>query len=322
MDATSSVRILVGDARAALADLDTDSIDCCVTSPPYWKMRDYGHPEQLGLEETPELFVEALADVFDGVMRVLKPTGTMWINIGDCYQRKGGGRNTGTDMGRRYLGTPGRQAPGCKEGDLIGVPWMLAFELRRRGWYLRQEVIWGKTNPIPEGVKSRPNRSHEQVFMLTKRPSGEYFYDRDAVRKPLAPKTLTTVGSVRTSVGSDPSFPVKAHRYSRERRHSVDEAGNPVGAALGSVWPMATNSNRERVEHFALMPPGIAENSISVGCPTDGVVLDPFLGAGTTGIVARRLGRRFVGVELVAKYAEIARRRIIDDAPLFGGLVS
>lgn len=312
-----SVRILVGDAIEKLAELEPDSIDCCVTSPPYWRMRDYGHPDQLGLEETPDLFVDALAGVFDAVMRVMRPTGTLWVNIGDCYQRKGGGRNTGTDIGRRYLGTPGRKAPGCKEGDLIGIPWLLAFELRRRGWYLRQENIWAKTNPIPEGVSSRPGRSHEQTFMLTKSPSGEYYFDGDSVRKPLDPKTLTTVGSVRNSVGSDPSFHTKAHRYSRERRHSVDEHGNPLGAKLGSVWAMASNPNRSRVEHFALMPPMLAEVAITAGCPKGGTVLDPFTGAGTTGIVARRLGRDFVGVELVEAYAEVARRRIEDDAPLF-----
>lgn len=310
-------RIIVGDARTALLQLEPESVDCCVTSPPYWMMRDYGHPDQVGMEETPDAFVEALEDIFDSVMRVLKPSGTCWVNLGDGYQRPGGGRVKGCDMGRRYLENRGRQAPGCKDGDLIGAPWMVAFELRRRGWYLRQEVIWAKTNPMPEGVSSRPARAHEQLFMLTKSPSGRYYYDGDSVRKPLEPKTLTTVGTQRRSTSTDPTFGVRHHRYSRERRHSVDEDGNPVGARLRSVWAMSSNRNREKLEHFALMPPMMAEVAITAGCPPDGLVLDPFAGAGTTGIVARRLGRRFVGVELVEEYAETARQRIEDDAPLF-----
>lgn len=309
-------QILVGDALARLRGLPDDCVDCCVTSPPYWRMRDYGHPDQLGLEETPELFVSALADVFDEVLRVLKPTGTLWINIGDAYQRGGGGMKTGSDIGRRYLANPGRTAPGCKIGDLVGTPWMLAFELRSRGWYLRGEQIWAKSNPMPEGVRSRPERTHETVFMLTKSASGDYFFDSDAVRSPLAPKTLTTIGPERRSTGSDPSFAVKAHRLPRVRRHACDKDGRPVGARLRSVWALASNPNRERVEHFAMMPPKIAEVTISAGCPLSGLVLDPFAGAGTTGIVARRLGRRFLGIELVENYAEIATQRILDDAPL------
>ena len=316
LDLDLSAQVLVGDALARLRGLPDDCVDCVVTSPPYWRMRDYGHPDQLGLEETPELFVEALAGVFDEVRRVLKPTGTAWINIGDAYQNRGGGKGTGVDVGRRYLDNPGRTAPGCKPGDLIGTPWMLAFELRSRGWYLRGEQIWAKTNPMPEGVTSRPARSHETVFLLTKSPSNEYHYDGDAVRTPLAPKTLTTVGSVRRSVGADPSFAVKSDRFCRERRHSVDANGRPVGARLRSVWPLPSNANRERIEHFALMPPRIAEIAIAAGCPTGGLVLDPFAGAGTTGIVSRRLGRRFVGIELVEAYAKIAEERIVADAPL------
>lgn len=315
-DLSLGAQVLVGDALDRLRGLPDESVDCVVTSPPYWRMRDYGHADQLGLEDTPALFVDALATVFDEVLRVLKPTGTCWINIGDAYQNRGGGKGTGVDVGRRYLNNPGRRAPDCKPGDLIGTPWMLAFELRRRGWYLRGEQIWAKTNPMPEGVRSRPARSHETVFLVTKSPSDAYYYDGDAVRTPLAPKTLTTIGATRRSVGDDPSFPVRSHRFSRTRRHSVDKQGRPVGARLRSVWALASNANRERIEHFAMMPPRIAEIAVAAGCPDDGLVLDPFTGAGTTGIVARRLGRRFIGIELVEKYARIAERRIADDAPL------
>lgn len=307
--------MLTGEALGTLRTLDADSVDCCVTSPPYWRMRDYGHDDQVGLEPTPEEFVERLADIFDEVRRVLKPTGTCWVNIGDAYQRRGGGRITGTDIGRRYVGTPGRSAPGCKDGDLVGTPWMLAFELRGRGWYLRGEQIWAKTNPVPEGVRSRPARAHEHVFLLTKSASNAYHYDDTAVRIPLAPKTLTTVGTER-NLPSRPVANVRAHRQPRQRSVSRDADGNPMGARLRSVWGIASNPNRARLEHFAMMPKRIAEVCISVGCPPGGLVLDPFAGAGTTGIVALRLGRRFLGIELVDEYARVAREQIRTDAPL------
>ncbi len=304
-----------GEALAVLRTMPDESVDCVVTSPPYWRMRDYGHPEQLGLEPTIEAFVETLADVFDQVRRVLSLSGTCWVNIGDCYIRDGGGRTKGCDMGRRYLGTPGRSSPGLKTGDLAGVPWAFAFELRRRGWYLRGEQIWAKTNPIPDGSSSRPGRQHEHVFLFTRSPSPKYTYNEDAVRTPLAPKTLTiTDGTARTPV-IDPSGIAKAARYSPVRRHRVDANGEPVGAALRSVWAMASNPNRGRLEHFSLMPNKLARICILSGSNPGDTVLDPFAGAGTTGVEALRAGRRFEGIELV--HAELAREQIRGDASLF-----
>ncbi|MEM6988895.1 MAG: site-specific DNA-methyltransferase [Myxococcota bacterium] len=317
-----SWEVRTGEALAEIARVPSDSVDCCVTSPPYWRMRDYGHPEQLGLEDDVADFIGRLADIFDEVRRVLTPAGTCWVNIGDGYTRAGGGRDKGCDMGRRYLGTPGRTSPGLKAGDLVGVPWMLAFELRARGWYLRGEQIWAKTNPIPDGARSRPGRSHEHVFLLTKQASPNYVYNEHAVRTELAPKTLTTVGTERRPTGTDGSNNVRAFKYSKERRHRVDEKGRPVGASLRSVWAMASNSNRARIGHFAMMPHRLARVCVLAGSDPGGLVLDPFCGAGTVGVVALRAGRRFLGLELVEDSAALAREQIQLDAPLLNRAAS
>lgn len=314
--------ITEGEAVATLSTFADDSIDCCVTSPPYWRMRDYEHPDQIGLELDVRDFIERLATVFDQVKRVLRPNGTCWVNMGDSYARDGGGRTTGTDVGRRYVGTPGRSSPGMKAGDLAGVPWRLAFALQDRGWYIRGEQIWAKTNPMPEGVGSRPVRSHEHVFLFTRSPSPEYTYREHAVRRPLAPKTLKTTGTTRKPSANDPFGQVRASKYSRERRHRVDDAGEPVGARLGSVWAIASNPNRAGIQHFAMMPELMAEICMELGSEPDGVVLDPFCGSGTTGLVALRTGRSFVGIDLRADYVTIARERILADAPLLARLAA
>lgn len=313
-------QVIEGSALAALQAMPEASVDCVVTSPPYWRMRDYGHPDQLGLEPTVEAFVDALCDVFDEVRRVLHPAGTCWVNLGDGYCRGGGGRTTGTEMGRRYLGTPGRESPGLKHGDLVGAPWAFAFEVRRRGWYLRGEQIWAKSNAQPDGSRSRPGRSHEHVFLLTKSPSPLYTYNEEAVLTPLAPKTLSIKpGTKRTSIGNDPSGNVKAAKYSREHRHRVDENGDPMGASLRSVWSIASNPNREKIQHFAMMPGLLARVCILAGSNEGDTVLDPFAGAATVGLESLRLGRSFVGIELVPEFATLARERLRDDAPLLAG---
>ena len=315
--AGESWEVRTGEALAALRELDDGCVACCVTSPPYWRQRDYGHPDQLGMEPNVEDFVVRLADIFDEIRRVLHPGGTCWINLGDSYIRRGGGRRTGADLGRRYRDTPNRNSPGLKDGDLAGVPWMAAFEMRRRGWFLRGEQIWAKTNPLPEGVRSRPARAHEHVFLLTKSPSPDYTYNEHAVRTELAPKTLTTVGTTRRSTGTDGSNNVRSHKYSTERRHRIDESGRPVGAALRSVWALASNPNRSRLQHFAMMPRKLVEICVEAGSNPGDLVLDPFAGAGTVGVMALRLGRRFLGIELVDDFAQIARQQIAGDAPLF-----
>lgn len=315
-------RVICGEALAVLCGLPAESVDAVVTSPPYWRMRDYGHPDQLGMEEHLPNYLERIGAIFDEVRRVLTPHGTCWVDIGDCYARKGGGKAKGSDMGRRYLGTPARAVEGVVQGELIGIPWMLAFELRRRGWLVRGEQCWSKANPIPEGSNcSRPHRSHETVFLFAKAP--RHYYNSDAARTPLTPKTLSTIGSHFNTQGGDPAW-VKSQRWNdamdqRRQVHqpALDANGEYRGAALRSVWHIA--SEPYDGEHFATMPTKLAEICILVGCPEGGLVLDPFAGVGTTGLVATRCGRRFLGIEIVAQSADIAAERIRGDAPLLHG---
>lgn len=284
-----------GEALAVLRTMADDSVDACVTSPPYWRMRDYGHAEQLGLEADVEAFVARLADIFDEVRRVLKPTGTAWVNLGDAYARRGGGRNFESGCGRRYIGTPGRSSSGLKPGDLAGVPWRFAFEAQRRGWWLRSEIVWHKPNATPTSCTTRPSSSHEHVFMLSKVASPGYYYDVDSLRTPLRDTTRS-----RTRLPSHRGWKPTPGR----------------GAQRGDVWTIGVASNREAIGHFALQPEQLARLCVLASCPPGGTVLDPFVGAGTTAIVARRLGRECVGIELVPETAALARARIHADAPL------
>lgn len=316
-----SVDIKTGEALAVLRTMPAESIDCVVTSPPYWRMRDYGHEDQLGLEDEVDEYIAKLATIFDEVRRVLVPTGSAWVNLGDGYARQGGGRAKGCDMGRRYLGTPSRRSRGIKQGDLVGVPWMFAFEARDRGWYLRAENIWHKPNPVPDSCASRPSRGHEQVFLLTKQPSPHYFYDADAVRTPLQAKTATAWGTERRDLGNDALGQVRSSKMAngkmRARMPKIGPDGRPMGAHRTTVWTVAASyGDRGRVAHYAVQSPEIPRICILAGCPAGGVVLDPFCGAGTTGLVAQRLGRSFVGIELVPHYSEIASKRIHNDGPM------
>lgn len=315
------VRILVGDCRERLLELDDESVHCVVCSPPYWGLRDYGAEGQLGLEPTPEEFVENLVGVFRAVRRVLRPDGTLWLNLGDTYIGGRSGRS-GTsaivssrnhDAARAaWLAQGGgthRSAPGLKPKDLVGIPWRVAFALQADGWWLRSEVIWHKPNPQPENVQDRPSRAHEHVFLLSK--SARYYYDADAIRTPLRPKTHTAYGTRRKSKGTDALGRVKAHNLARdipERRPRVDENGDPVGANRRTVWTIAQTPYA--AAHFATFPPGLAEPCILAGAPPDGVVLDTFAGSGTTLEVALRLGRRAVGIELQPNYIPLIRERL------------
>lgn len=313
--------ILPGDSLEVLKTLEADSVQCCVTSPPYYQQRDYGVDGQIGLEETPEQFIDALVDVFREVRRVLKPDGTAWVNLGDSYASggKGGG---GSFMAERKDGSWAgqskasgwRSAPeGYKHKDLIGAPWMLAFALRADGWYLRSDIIWHKPNPMPEGATDRPTKSHEYIFLLSK--SSRYFYDNDAIRE-------------LTGNESDPAVYAAAKGQSFHDHSNDAEAGmqqkkhanfksltNPLGRNKRTVWSVA--AEQCDVAHFATFPKKLIEPCILAGSRKDDVILDPFSGAGTTGLVAARLGRSYIGIELNPEYVEISRKRIEADMPLF-----
>lgn len=288
----------------------------CVTSPPYFGLRDYGHPGQIGLEPTPEAYIDAMVEVFRCVRDVLVEDGTLWLNIGDSYASSpaSGGKQSSKMSGGEHKRTPAarpyRRPDGFKPKDLIGIPWMLAFALRADGWYLRQDIIWHKPNPMPESVRDRCTKAHEYVFLLTKSP--RYYYDADAVseelsRKPHAPmnKCSKDGGHMRNDFGTDAMQRVWCASGRRNRR---------------SVWTVTPKPYKGA--HFAVMPPDLVEPCIKAGCPEGGIVLDPFLGSGTTLAVANSLGRRGLGIELNPEYIELARARIqraADKAPLFTG---
>jgi site-specific DNA-methyltransferase (adenine-specific) len=270
-----------GDALKRLREMPDESVQCCVTSPPYWGLRDYGVDGQLGLEKTPELYVAALLEVFTEVHRVLRSDGTLWLNLGDSYSNIGkwGGSSSGKHA-RALHGSHqtssrahGGKIPGLKPKELIGIPWMAAFALREASWYLRAENIWHKPNAMTESVRDRTSRAHEHLFHLTKAP--HYFYDYDSVAEP------AIQGGVRNK---------------------------------RSVWEIHTRHFPGA--HFAVFPVALVEPCILASSSTGDTVLDPFAGAGTTGLVANRLNRDFIGIELNPEYVELGRRRIRDDAPL------
>jgi DNA modification methylase len=372
-----TVRILTGDALTVLRTLPDASVNCCVTSPPYYGLRDYGMEGQIGLEETPDAYVAKMVAVLSEVRRVLRDDGTLWLNIGDSYAGSGKGGNPeagkqATNRGSQSVGvlygtgkTPVEAAvtnvtrkafragagradgvvdergqrnrnglgpvSGIKAKDLIGIPWMLAFALRADGWYLRKDIIWHKPNPMPESVRDRPTSAHEYLFLLAK--SSVYHYDADAIAEDAIYSGLT--GQDESGFKNPANFAGKhsgesprGEKADKQRGHSRRHAGfndrwdqmEKSEQCSGkrnkrSVWTIATKPFAEA--HFATMAPELAETCIKAGCPIGGTVLDPFGGAGTTGLMADRLGRNATLIELNPAYVEIARKRLSDDAGMF-----
>lgn len=339
------------DCLIGLRNLPDNYIDCCVTSPPYYGLRDYGIEGQLGLEETPEKYVEKMVEIFSEIKRVLKKEGTLWLNIGDSYAASGRGGGGGSfqdnDMSTKVSSSNNRRKPviGLKQKDLIGIPWMIAFALRADGWYLRSDIIWNKPNPMPESVKDRPTRAHEYIFLLSK--SRKYFYDADAIKTeakwpdgPNAPdKIKSPYGqgysrdnySTPTRWDTDPGSHGTIHKEGRsdkQRGHSRKHAGfndrwdsmttkqqQNLGANKRTVWTIATRPFAEA--HFAVYPQELIIDCIKAGCPENGIVLDPFMGSGTTAIVARKLNRNYIGFELNDEYIKIADKRIRKELGIF-----
>ena len=339
-----TVRIINADVMEGLRQLPDESVHCVVTSPPYWGLRDYGVDGQIGLEPTPELFVARMVEVFAEVKRVLRKDGTCWVNLGDSYANPtngGNGATGGRDKSTLAAAMPpigttvvrSKMAPGLKPKDLVGIPWRVAFALQADGWYLRSDIIWHKPNPMPESVTDRPTKSHEYVFLLTK--SDRYAYDAEAIKEPSSwdPSNSKMPDGWDTGEGGHGSF----HRQGREkgkrtndkqrghsRRHagfndrwdSMEREQQCAGTRnKRSVWTIAPAPFAEA--HFATFPPELPEVCIKAGCPIGGTVLDPFGGAGTTGMVADRLQRNAILIELNPEYAAMAKRRLEGDAPLF-----
>lgn len=375
------VTIYEGDCRESLANLPEESVDCCVTSPPYWGLRDYGtatweggdrecnhsvggqvqdtkapgaittgqrpgvdasrcrkcgairNDPQIGLESTPEEYVEKMVAVFREVRRVLKPEGTLWLNLGDSYSGQGGTQSApgktalvgstkrGVQTRSASNGKASRVPPvGLKAKDLVGIPWMVAFALRADGWYLRSDIIWHKPNPMPESTKDRPTKAHEYIFLMSK--SRKYHYDFDAIaeeciesndsrpRMGQGPNTqykqkrkkMKMPDGWDTGEGGHGSF----HRNGREKG-KADNADVPDKKNKRTVWTIPTEPYPEA--HFATFPQKLIEPCILAGCPAGGTVLDPFTGSGTTAVVAQRNGCRFIGCEVNPDYIKLIAKR-------------
>ena len=306
-------RILHGDVRAMLATIPEGSVQCCVTSPPYWGLRDYGVDGQIGLESSMEEFVSVMVDVFRGVRRVLADDGVLWLNLGDSYAGQAGGcqGKNGQRADRSFTAcVPRKSSPGLKPKDLCGIPWRVALALQSDGWWLRSDCIWHKPNPMPESVTDRPTKAHEYVFLLTK--SASYFWDADSVREEFADDRMGDPGTYRSKLASHET-PKGKHG------NGVTGAGWDRGREIGgrnirTVWSIA--SQPYSGAHFATFPEELARRCIVSGSRTGDTVLDPFCGSGTTGSVAVGHGRDFIGCELNAEYIKLARKRIGGTAPL------
>lgn len=309
------------DCLAGLRKLPANSVDCCVTSPPYYGLRDYGNDGQIGLEDTPEEYIARLSEVFDEVRRVLKPAGTLWLNIGDSYAGSGKGAAAYPENAKKYKQGTNRGCVAslkisykyhtlCKKKDLIGIPWMLAFSLRAQGWYLRQDIIWHKPNPMPESVTDRCTKSHEYIFLLSKSP--RYYFDSEAIKEPAVTKGSQPRGE-RYKGRKYSAEPDKFYRTKSGNAYAYGEKRNKR-----DVWEVPVRPFSEA--HFAVYPEELIQDCIKAGCPEGGIVLDPFMGAGTTGLVAARNGRKYIGFELNAEYISIANKRISDRLGLFAAL--
>jgi len=295
-------KIIQGDCLKSLRELPNNFIDCCVTSPPYYGLRDYGDDGQIGLEQTPEMFVEKLVEVFREVKRVLKDDGTLWLNLGDTYN---GTKKWNTEVNKNPSAVSDRFEKkiwlGAKQKDLIGIPWMVAFALRSDGWYLRQDIIWHKPNPMPDGVTDRCTKAHEYIFLLSK--SKHYYFDNLSIQE-----KATTVKNNPRQFGASEQ---KGTMRNDEGRIFEDNGFRNKR----SVWTVTTKPFSGA--HFATFPEDLIVDCIKAGCPENGVVLDPFGGAGTTALVARKLNRNYVLCELNQEYIDIAKKRLNDELGIF-----
>jgi DNA modification methylase len=289
--------------------IEPKSIHTCVTSPPYFGLRDYGHDGQIGLEPTPDEFVAAMVEVFRHVRECLRDDGTVWLNLGDSYAQAGGRGEQGSTsqrMGRANVAAQERRAistrppEGLKAKDLIGIPWRVAFALQADGWYLRQDIIWHKPNPMPESVRDRCTKSHEYIFLFSKQP--KYYFNHEAIKEPVASSTKSRLSqkTLATQAGSD--------RVPGKTNGPMKAVGGMETRSRRSVWSVPTKPFKGA--HFATFPPDLIEPCVLAGCPEGGTVLDPFGGAGTTALVANRHGRNAVLCELNPEYAQMACDRL------------
>ena len=304
-------KIICGDAAEVLKKLPPESVNMCVTSPPYYGLRDYGEQGQIGVEQSPDEYIERLVNVFDEVYRVLKKDGTLWLNIGDSYAGSGKGPMSLAVMGNgknkelyqkdsRIYEVP-KKWESIKPKDLIGLPWMLAFALRRRGWYLRSDIIWYKKNCLPESAKDRPTKTYEHIFLLAK--SRQYYFDYKAIQEP-----IKEVSRQRYKRGRSANCKYAGQQGITQVREDFSDFDQQFRRKR-DVWEVSTNTYKMD-EHFAMFPERLIEPCILAGSNIGGVVLDPFFGSGTTGAVAKRLDRDYIGIDINARYCDKAQLRI------------
>jgi DNA modification methylase len=327
----SEAEILVGDVRQRIAGITSESIQTCITSPPYFGLRDYGHDDQIGAETSPSEYVEELVTIFREVRRVLKDDGTLWLNLGDSYNSPhsgGHGATGGRDKSTLSGPLPPVGSLSPKRGhdgelgpkQLLGIPWRVAFALQADGWYLRSDIIWAKPNPMPESVLDRCTKSHEYLFLLSKSP--RYLFDSGAISE--AASTGWNGSNFDTGKTAEhqlqrmqPRFGGAKYGDSEDPRHAT-KSGNeyePDGRRnKRDVWTIG--SQLFAGAHFAVMPEALVEPCVLAGSREGDTVLDPFAGSGTVGVVALRHQRNFTGIELNPEYAQMARNRIVDDGPL------
>lgn len=308
-------KIIQGDALTVLKTLPDQCVQTAVSSPPYYSLRDYGIEGQLGLEDTPEEYVARMVDIFREVRRVLKDNGTLWLNLGDSYATDGLRTNTNGVGSRSFAGNPDNSfvqkhicqhaEHGVQAKNLIGIPWRVAFALQADGWYLRQDIIWHKPNPMPESVTDRCTKAHEYIFLLSK--SQRYYFDNEAIREEIK---STTNGSVSVRPSGDSRTRDKEHwGIPHEGRGNVTRTYTEIkGANKRSVWTVATKPYKHA--HLAAFPPDLIRPCILAGAPTQHTVLDPFMGSGTTAVVAKQLHRHYLGIELNPAYIDLARERL------------
>jgi DNA modification methylase len=305
---TNTAEILNGDVRQALASLPDQSVQTVITSPPYWGLRDYGTTGQLGQEDTPYEFVENLVEIFRDVKRVLKDDGTVWLNLGDSYVgtgHKGEHKDPKYSNGRNGQTTAlNNKVDGLKSKDLIGIPWRVAFALQADGWYLRQDIIWAKPNPMPESVKDRCTKSHEYIFLLSKKP--KYFFDHVAMKE-----TATTKNGKPRQFGA--SNQVGTLRNDEGRVFEDTGLRNKR-----DVWFVPTKPYKGA--HFAVYPTALIEPCVLAGSKPNDTVLDIFSGSGTTGVVALQNNRNYIGIEINKDYAELSEQRLTSEVGVFGSI--
>lgn len=305
--------IIVGDSRQTLKQLPDKYVQTVITSPPYWGLRDYGKDDQIGLEQSPNDFIEQLCLVFDEIWRVLKDDGTLWVNLGDSYAQSGQGGGGSFEKERPgWTKKPRKALDGLKPKDLVGIPWRFAFAMQDRGWYLRQDIIWHKPNPMPESVTDRCTKSHEYIFLLTK--NAKYYFDNLAIKEPVSEVSLK-----RAEYGWDSDRPSTKNASMGGSGIHVEKMGtrfvNPEGRNKRSVWTVTTKPYKEA--HFATYPPDLILPCILAGSKEDDIVLDPFNGSGTTGEVALKNNRNYIGCELNSEYAKLSEKRLTDAAGMF-----